>query len=512
MASPGFNLIYYVSLYGAKWDGVTDDAAAIQATIDAASAAGGGTVVLPVGKGAFGSQLNVPAFVRLIGNGLWITQLNALSSSQNGITVTGKYAQVSDFFLSAPLGNTGTGLSIASSPNCIFKNLQISEFISGFAQQQSPDANIENVLCSNSSNSNSIGFTIDGTVKGNVSSIYRDCSAVGLQTGTNDKLNAANAGKTGWHIFSSTANGDCGDLSFFNCSVSNAGTAAKIDFTNALQYSDASSDIIWEDFVFDLFTGYGFQILGGDDATLVKLNGGFLDAAPYGTSSVVGIYGSNRGLLISGIEWIPVLTSFSFGAYATFIAGQDAVVTGCSFNGWDHGLYVDGGKVTAIGNRFFTTEGAAGSLIGRTMNAVEVYNSTGSIVTGNLIGASVSHGIATAITFESSAGFCAAISNDLTSANIDAKVLNNSATSILADNPGYNPVGAMVPPTVTTGTYTYTNSSGVLQFVNVSGGNVTSITANGVLTGLLAGSFAVPSGKSLVVVNTAAPTLTVSGD
>jgi hypothetical protein len=48
-AAPAPAGTYNVANYGAKGDGVTDDAAAIQAAVNAASAAGGGTVYLPAG-------------------------------------------------------------------------------------------------------------------------------------------------------------------------------------------------------------------------------------------------------------------------------------------------------------------------------------------------------------------------------------------------------------------------------------------------------------------------------
>jgi len=86
------------------------------------------------------------------------------------------------------------------------------------------------------------------------------------------------------------------------------------------------------------------------------------------------------------------------------------------------------------------------------------------------------------------------------------------ASSVVGANQGYNPVGAMTAPTVGASPWTYTNSTGIDQTINVSGGTVTIISANGVVTGLTSGSFSVPAGKTLVVTYSAAPTVTASGN
>ena len=56
---------YDIMTYGAKGDGQTDDAAAIQRAINACSAAGGGTVIIPAGHTFLCGPLYLKSYVNL---------------------------------------------------------------------------------------------------------------------------------------------------------------------------------------------------------------------------------------------------------------------------------------------------------------------------------------------------------------------------------------------------------------------------------------------------------------
>lgn len=77
--------VYNVRDYGAAGDGVTEDASAIQATINAVAATGGGGVYLPAGTYLVNTELQVKDDVSLIGQGIDVSIITTGATLANGV-------------------------------------------------------------------------------------------------------------------------------------------------------------------------------------------------------------------------------------------------------------------------------------------------------------------------------------------------------------------------------------------------------------------------------------------
>src|SRR5580658_9321733 len=80
--------VFYVEAYGAKVDGVTNDATAVAAAVTAATSTGG-VVVIPAGSIVLGSQISVPSNVEVRGAGMGATIVLASTPFGAAFSVAG---------------------------------------------------------------------------------------------------------------------------------------------------------------------------------------------------------------------------------------------------------------------------------------------------------------------------------------------------------------------------------------------------------------------------------------
>jgi len=104
--------VFNVRDYDAVGDNSTDDTAAIQDAIDAAEAAGGGTVFFPAGTYKLTDTVNLKANVRLQGAGRRVTYLRQFTNSKKCLAQsnTSFYNDMSDLSFTINSGVTGATL------------------------------------------------------------------------------------------------------------------------------------------------------------------------------------------------------------------------------------------------------------------------------------------------------------------------------------------------------------------------------------------------------------------
>lgn len=482
--------IYNVKFYGAKGDGVTDDTLAIQEAITACQVTGG-TVLFPPGEYLISAPLQVtggPSFysggVSIVGSGQSATTI-LVSGDINAIEQTNQYPSGSDLagfslrdltILYAAQATSGTAVTLYWASDVHIKNVTISYCFDAVQFGQSSSLGVTTTIG---------GAYLDGCDIRNVAG-----GAIIVR------------GNGGGLYISNTEFGGTGET------VDNFG----IDFSNA-----------YFDTIF--LRGLDFEQFGnGINIACLVANSGLADAF-FDSIIVDGVglgpalnFEAQSGGTIMRVKlsrlWLTTSSGSSVGELVTALSGGsivDITHTQCNFSGTSAGVSV-------------TTQGTNGTISDITYDYCQAYGSVTGFDFGNgtrlalrnSSSGSPYSGCTYGVQVGDTVTSCRIQNNDLTN-NSTAGLLNNltaaaGAVSIISGNIGYNPVGAMTAPAVTTGTYTYTNTSGVDQTLNVSGGTVSAISANGVATGLTSGQFFVPAGKTLVITNTVIPTVTVSGN
>lgn len=463
-------IFFNVKQYGATGNGSTDDTAAVQAAITAA--AGGGVVFFPSGSYIINSPLNMSNNnVRLQGAQQSTLYIGASFSGSQLINITGQTCSVVDLnirgvsatYTSNPAADA---IQITSSRGCLIRDV-VCSFINGYGIQSTSGVSISN------DNTN-----IDGV------HVYN--------------------GKAGIHILGNGASGNDQVSYISNCNI---------DF---MQNGDC---YFFEDaFDFVVTNIYGNCTAGSGSSIHIKGNCIALyfenmDLGPYpgpttgavvlvesganGTPSKIGfcngiIEGGTNNISITAGSLISIanIDIFNAGTIGVNISGSsDAIViSGCKFslNGstGSSGKYdfqsSSSGKVLLQGNIFQTPNGTGAGQINNVINTT-----AGQVTVQNNV-------------FEGTS---------FTSANIF-----NNFPYMIHNNPGYNPVGIITPPSVPASTVATTQKPFDCM-VYIKGGTLTDVKVSGTTTGISAAASAgavhsifVPAQATIAITYSVAPT------
>lgn len=197
--------------YGAKGDGATDDAAAIQAAVDALPAGYGGIVFLPPGQYVVGSQITLPSTKRGVfrGQGPRATELQLKAAATNDILlVDGQFWRVEDLSIDGNFPNCpggGHGIKVANTKVWL-SNLWVSNcklngiYVVGTGGQTAHAAFLSNVYC-NTNQQDGIEF----------GAFAFDAQCVNVWSGANVRdgirVGSSNVALTNCHAWGNTANG-----------------------------------------------------------------------------------------------------------------------------------------------------------------------------------------------------------------------------------------------------------------------------------------------------------------
>lgn len=175
-ADPGVTSLgwFNVKDFGAAGDGVTVDTAALQATLNAANAVGGGTVYLPRGEYVIDAALTMYNHIKLLGDGDFVTNIRQTSTTANGLIGASLiYVNIESLRLTGPGSGTGQGIKFTVEFDyCLMKDVTVTDWGSTGIEIEQPI--VSNFTRVTSRLNGASGFYIHGTGLGAGTSLSLD--------------------------------------------------------------------------------------------------------------------------------------------------------------------------------------------------------------------------------------------------------------------------------------------------------------------------------------------------
>lgn len=448
--------------FGAHGDGVHDDTAAIQAAIDAAGTAGGGTVLLPQGTYSISQSLTIPYnAVTLAGPGMFSANIR-VAGSFDAIVVSNSSTgtRITSLSITSSVTQTaGAGIRADSTGNAVYTTL------------------IDNVYFATYN-----GIELYNTNTTTILHCRMNCDNYGLYCGNGCRIVRFTNAEVGGNAAGVFLDGGCQSIKLLQLEMFSNAHAVVLDTPNggsAPNYvymydveANPGSDVVGPYFYINNAGEVHLTECWSDAAQAIQINGGTVTilGGRYGNGGppAIGIAGGESTTIVgASIAGVP-----NEGAAIVITGGGNVRVIGCIF-----GLFGDALAYAVTVSDTYTGD-----------YGVQAGGTTGNIlISGNSLGPTV-YQIGNGYDIQCAAGLVT-----------------------ITDNYGANPYGSQTAPSVPTSGTALTNPFPVNVQVVVTGGTVSSIAIDGTDTGLTSGMVMLTPGQTITLTYTAAPAWTWFG-
>jgi hypothetical protein len=479
--------VYNVQGYGAKGDGVSDDTAAVQAAINAANTAGGGIVFFPPGTYLCG-RLTMYSKIILMGTGKALSIIKMKSGTNADFLTTS--SSLSNFgfrdltFDGNNANNTsGAGLVLSGTDISVF-NCEIANFPAyGIYGVSGNRLYIKNCYIHNNKN---VGVLIG--VAGNT---FSEIDIEGCNITSNDSHGILIG--NGSTAIATRVTIDSNIVTLNGANTAGAGGGgiwvwtggSNVAITNNVVYSNNGDNI---------------AVAGGTNVNITGNQSSYAAGVPADlVNSGIAISAGASHIVIDGNE------CFNNTAAGIIVRGATNHVTIVGNICWNNSQYVNPGQGYP-----------AGSFHGIQIDTISPDADSGNYISISGNRCFDDQGTKTqgyGIKIDANADFVIC-QNNVINGNLLGPLLNNASGSksiIIANNVGYNPVGGVTPPTLTSGVG-ITNTFAFPVRVFIYGGTISAVYIGGTqLTGFTSGMVILQPNESIQINYSVAPSWTWVG-